>query len=111
MVSRDQLTTHQFLSDRAGSARRVASRGLGVGWAGRGLGVGGRVAGGIATVAAATAEDVRGRVPGQHREQREGLALLTATMLDVRGANLTDPAAAGGRACATSGSAGSRATR
>src|SRR4051794_18570947 len=99
---RVMLTTHQFLSDRAESARRVAFRGLGVG---------GRVAGGIATVAAATAEDVRGRVPGQHREQREGLALLTATMLDVRGANLTDPAAAGGRACATSGSAGSRATR
>src|SRR3954467_2556193 len=26
------LTTHQFLSDRAESARRVAFRGLGVGW-------------------------------------------------------------------------------
>src|SRR4051812_45890877 len=78
------LTTHQFLSDRAESARRVAFRGLGVG---------GRVAGGIATVAAAIAEDVRGRVPGQHRKQREGLALLTATMLDVRGANPTDLAA------------------
>src|SRR4051794_25759282 len=83
------LTTHQFLSDRAGSARRVAFRGPGVG---------GRVAGGIATVAAAIAEDMRGRVPGQHRKQREGLALLTATMLDVRGADLTALAAAGGRA-------------
>jgi hypothetical protein len=59
----------------------------------RGLDVGGRVAGGIATVAAAIAEDMRGRVPGQHRKQREGLALLTATMLDVRGANLMDLAA------------------
>src|SRR3954453_13417176 len=78
------LTTHQFLSDRAESARRVAFRGLDVG---------GRVAGGIATVAAAIAEDMRGRVPGQHRKQREGLALLTATMRDVRGANLMDLAA------------------
>ena len=73
--------------------------------------MGGRVAGGIATVAAAIAEDMRGRVPGQHGKQREGLALLTATMLDVRGANLMDLAAAGGRACATSGSAGSWAAR
>src|SRR3954470_19771317 len=72
--------------------RRVCEEG-GFPWAGRGLGVGGRVAGGIATVAAAIAEDVRGRVPGQHRKQREGLALLTATMLDVRGANPTDLAA------------------
>src|SRR3954467_4283490 len=84
MVRSSTLTTHQFLSDRAESARRVAFRGLDVG---------GRVAGGIATVAAAIAEDMRGRVPGQHRKQREGLALLTATMLDVRGANLMDLAA------------------
>src|SRR3954452_658931 len=69
--------------------RRVCEEG-GFPWAGRG---GGRVAGGIATVAAAIAEDMRGRVPGQHRKQREGLALLTATMLDVRGANLMDLAA------------------
>src|SRR4051794_26766213 len=53
----------------------------------------GRGGDGIATVAAAVAEDMRGRVPGQHRKQREGLALLTATMLDVRGANLMDLAA------------------
>jgi hypothetical protein len=53
----------------------------------------GRGGDGIATVAAAIAEDMRGRVPGQHRKQREGLALLTATMLDVRGANLMDLAA------------------
>jgi hypothetical protein len=51
------------------------------------------VPGGIATVAAAIAEDMRGRLPGQNKKQREGLALLTATMLDVRGANLTDLAA------------------
>jgi hypothetical protein len=51
------------------------------------------VAGGIATVAAAIAEDMRGRLPGRHKKQREGLALLTATMLDVRGANLMDRAA------------------
>ena len=49
--------------------------------------------GGIATVAAAIAEDMRGRLPRQHKKQREGLALLTATMLDVRGANLMDLAA------------------
>jgi hypothetical protein len=51
------------------------------------------VPGGIATVAAAIAEDMRGRPPGQDKKQREGLALLTATMLDVRGANLVDLAA------------------
>src|SRR3954467_2563394 len=36
---------------------------------------------------------MRVRLPGQHKRQREGLALLTATMLDVRSANLTDLAA------------------
>ncbi len=49
--------------------------------------------GGIATIAAAAAEDMRTRLPGQHKKQREGLALLTATMLDVRSANLMDLAA------------------
>ena len=49
--------------------------------------------GGIATVAAAIGEDIRGRLPRQHKAQREGLALLTATMLDVRSANLMDLAA------------------
>ena len=34
-----------------------------------------------------------GRLPRQHKAQREGLALLTATMLDVRSANLMDLAA------------------
>src|SRR5881397_2967193 len=33
------------------------------------------------------------RLPGQNEKQREGLALLTATMLDVRSANLMDLAA------------------
>src|SRR4051794_32333572 len=100
MVRGRHLTTHQFLSDRAESARRVAFRGLDVGWtwAGRGGTRGGwdrdgRGGDGIATVAAAIAGDMRGRVPGQHRKQREGLALLTATMPDVRGANLMDLAA------------------
>src|SRR3954447_23618886 len=34
-----------------------------------------------------------GRLPGKNKKQREGLALLTATMLDVRSANLMDLAA------------------
>jgi hypothetical protein len=51
------------------------------------------VVGGIATVAEAIAADMRGRLPGQHKKQRAGLALLTATMPDVRGANLMDLAA------------------
>jgi hypothetical protein len=52
------------------------------------------VAGGIATIAAAIGEDLRGRLPGQNKKQRDGLALLTATMLDVRSANLMALAAA-----------------
>src|SRR4051794_17573673 len=36
---------------------------------------------------------MRARLPGQHKRQREGLALLTATMLDVRSADLMDLAA------------------
>jgi Transposase DDE domain len=52
------------------------------------------VAGGTATVAAAIGEDLRGRLPGQNKKQREGLALLVATLLDVRSANLMDLAAA-----------------
>ena len=49
--------------------------------------------GGVATIAAAIAEDMRTRWPGQHKKQREGLALLTATMLEVRSVNLMDLAA------------------
>src|SRR4051794_41235563 len=84
MAKARDLTTHQFSDERAGPARRAAVRGLDVG---------GRVPGGIATVAAAIAEDMRGRLPRQRKREREGLALLTATMPDVRGANLTDLAA------------------
>jgi hypothetical protein len=36
---------------------------------------------------------MRARLPGQHEKRREGLALLTATMLDVRSANLMGTAA------------------
>src|SRR3954447_10980772 len=53
----------------------------------------GCVVGGIATVAGGIGEDMRVRLPGQHKARREGLALLTATMLDVRSANLMDLAA------------------
>ncbi len=49
--------------------------------------------GGIATIAAAVEEDMRARLSRQHKKQREGLALLVATMLDVRSANLMDLAA------------------
>ena len=52
------------------------------------------MAGGIATIAAAIGEDLRGRLPGQNKKQRDGLALLTATLLDVRSANLMALAAA-----------------
>ena len=74
------------------------------------------VIGGIATVAAAIEEDLRGRLPAQHKKQRAGLALLAATMLDVRSANLMDLAASLPRAaerltCVTNGSAGSWAMR
>jgi hypothetical protein len=51
------------------------------------------VVGGIVTVARTIGEAMRARLPGQNKKQREGLALLTATMLDVRGADLTDLAA------------------
>jgi hypothetical protein len=52
------------------------------------------MAGGIATVAAAIGEDLRGRLPAQNKKQRNGLALPAATLLDVRSANLMDLAAA-----------------
>jgi hypothetical protein len=51
------------------------------------------VVGGIATVARTIGEAMRARLPGQNKKQREGLALLTATMLEVRSANLMDLAA------------------
>ena len=52
------------------------------------------MAGGIERVAAAIGEDLRERLPGQHKKQREGLALLVATVLEARSANLMDLAAA-----------------
>ena len=56
------------------------------------------MAGGIATVAAAIEEGLRGRLPRRNKKQRAGLALLTATMLDVRSANLMGLAASLGTA-------------
>src|SRR3954465_2423949 len=76
---RSDLAPRSAVGD-SGQLRRHGSR-----WCG--------VVGGIATVAAAIGEDIRARLPGQHKKQREGLALLTATMLDVRSANLMDLAA------------------
>ena len=56
----------------------------------------GRVAGmgGIEQVAGGVAEELRRRLPGQRKTQRESLALLVATMLDARSANLMELAAA-----------------
>ena len=44
--------------------------------------------GGIELLAGSIGEELRGRLPGQRKTQREALALLVATMLDVRSANL-----------------------
>src|SRR5918993_813042 len=54
--------------------------------------------GGIETVAAAVGADLAARLPGQNKKQREGLALLIATALDVRDVNLMELAAALARA-------------
>ena len=51
------------------------------------------MAGGIEAIAASISADLLTRLPRQNKKQREGLALLTATMLDVRSANLMDLAA------------------
>ena len=48
------------------------------------------MAGRIEAMAASISADLVTRLPGQNKNQREGLALLTATMLDVRSANLMD---------------------
>lgn len=48
------------------------------------------MAGGIEAVAASVSADLVRRLPRQNKKQREGLALLVATMLDVRSANLMD---------------------
>ena len=50
--------------------------------------------GGIATVATAIEVDLAARLPRQNKKQREGLALLVATALDVRDVNLMELAAA-----------------
>src|SRR4029079_4538243 len=50
--------------------------------------------GGIETVAAAIGADLAARLPRQNKKQREGLALLVATALDVRDVNLMELAAA-----------------
>ena len=44
--------------------------------------------GGIELLAGSVGEGLRRRLPGQRKTQREALALLVATMLDVRSANL-----------------------
>src|SRR3954452_20393553 len=49
--------------------------------------------GGVETVAAVRA-DLAARLPLQNKKQREGLALLVATALDVRDVNLMELAAA-----------------
>src|SRR4051794_23884866 len=54
--------------------------------------------GGIETVAAAVRADLAARLPSQNKKQREGLALLVATALDVRSVNLMERAAAVPRA-------------
>jgi len=50
--------------------------------------------GGIELLAESIGEELRRRLPGQRKTQREALALLVATMLDVRSANLMELAAA-----------------
>src|SRR3954454_23810991 len=54
--------------------------------------------GGVDTVAAAVRADLAARLPLQNKKQREGLALLVATALDVRSVNLMELAAAVPRA-------------
>src|SRR5215210_6674615 len=54
--------------------------------------------GGVEMVAAAVRADLAGRLPTQNKKQREGLALLVATVLDVRSVNLMELAAAVPRA-------------
>ena len=48
------------------------------------------MAGGIEAIAASISADLVRRLPRQNKKQREGLALIVATMLDVRSANLMD---------------------
>jgi hypothetical protein len=48
---------------------------------------------GLTGLAASIADELKRRLPSQRKTQRENLALLVATMLDVRSANLMDLAA------------------
>ena len=48
------------------------------------------MAGGIEAIAASISADLVTRLPRQNKKQREGLASLVATMLEVRSANLMD---------------------
>lgn len=50
--------------------------------------------GGIERIAGGISEELRRRLPGQRKTQRESLALLVATMLSERSANLMELAAA-----------------
>ena len=50
--------------------------------------------GGVERVAAAVGAELLERLPGQNKKQREGLALLVATALQVRSVNLNELAAA-----------------
>ena len=50
--------------------------------------------GGIELLTESIGEELRRRLPGQRKTQRDNLALLVATMLDVRSANLMELAAA-----------------
>lgn len=50
--------------------------------------------GGIETLARTIGADMLARLPSQNKKQREGLALLAATALQVRGVNLNEWAAA-----------------
>src|SRR5947208_3224355 len=61
----------------------------GVDWERLGVGMGG-----IETMAAAIGADLAARLPRQNKKQRDGLALLVATALDVRDVNLMELAAA-----------------
>jgi hypothetical protein len=76
---------------------------------------------GITEIAASLSAELKQRLPKQRRTQRVKLALLVATMLDVRSANLMDLAAGLPRdadrtdmryqpTCATNGSPGCSAT-
>jgi hypothetical protein len=58
--------------------------------------------GGIAHLATAIGLELQERLPGQRKTQRDNLALLTATMLEVRSANLMALAAGLPRAAARS---------